>query len=126
MSYFFVLHPCPTWSCIFVCFRLSSQCGLFVYDIFWVFGTDVMVTVAKVRKYVSTSTLYFHCFSIMDLFITILRPFTFSRLRHVSAMTYVLSLSRLLLKSSSPSRTIHGSNLFWDLVTLYSPESLSQ
>lgn len=22
-------------------------CGLFVYDIFWVFGTDVMVTVAK-------------------------------------------------------------------------------
>jgi len=22
-------------------------CGLFVYDIFWVFGTNVMVTVAK-------------------------------------------------------------------------------
>lgn len=22
-------------------------CGLFIYDIFWVFGTDVMVTVAK-------------------------------------------------------------------------------
>ena len=22
-------------------------CGLFFYDIFWVFGTDVMVTVAK-------------------------------------------------------------------------------
>lgn len=25
---------------------VRSQCGLFVYDVFWVFGTDVMVSVA--------------------------------------------------------------------------------
>lgn len=25
-------------------------CGLFVYDVFWVFGTEVMVSVAKVRQ----------------------------------------------------------------------------
>ena len=27
--------------------------GLFFYDVFWVFGTDVMVTVAKVRNLTS-------------------------------------------------------------------------
>ncbi len=26
---------------------VGVQSGLFVYDVFWVFGTDVMVTVAK-------------------------------------------------------------------------------
>lgn len=31
-------HPHP---------HTPTQCGLFLYDVFWVFGTDVMVTVAK-------------------------------------------------------------------------------
>jgi minor histocompatibility antigen H13 len=26
---------------------VRTQLGLFIYDVFWVFGTDVMVTVAK-------------------------------------------------------------------------------
>ena len=32
--------------------------GLFFYDVFWVFGTDVMVTVAKVRVFFSVLFTY--------------------------------------------------------------------
>lgn len=50
---FIVGRPCglfPAKTCPFPNYThfLFSQCGLFVYDVFWVFGTDVMVTVAKV------------------------------------------------------------------------------
>ena len=33
--------------------------GLFFYDVFWVFGTDVMVTVAKVGFSILLRSLYY-------------------------------------------------------------------
>ena len=50
-------------------------CGLFVYDIFWVFGTNVMVTVAKsfeapikceyLENYLKLNKCDFACFSVL-------------------------------------------------------------